>query len=170
MHNVSVMVGPSGFLGVHRKIHLPGEEKLYFTAGRDTTVLDTEIGRITLLVCYDLWFPEVSRIAALQGAQIIVDIANWPKFDTDTWFALGPGVAASNILWFVQVNRIGGEGHWPGFGGGQIIHPSGRVIASGGDSEGVIYGDIDTKEVGRRRMMTPVLFDRRPELYKSLID
>jgi predicted amidohydrolase len=170
MYNVSVMVGPGGFLGVHRKIHLPGGEKLYFKPGNEIAVFDTRLGRIALLVCYDFWFPEVSRIAALKGAQIIVDSANWPAFDTYTWFALGPGVAVSNVLWFAQVNRVGGESYWPGFGGSQIVDPSGRVIAKGADVEGVTYGEIDMAEVERRRMITPVWFDRRPDLYKPIID
>ncbi len=169
MHNVSVMVGPEGFLGVHRKMHLPGGEKLYFAPGNDVAVFETELGRIALLVCYDFWFPEVSRIAALKGAQIVVDSANWPRFDTDTWFALGPGIAASNALWLAQVNRIGGEDYWPGFGGGQIVAPSGKVIARGADEESIVYGDIDTAEVDRRRMHTPVLLDRRPELYGPIV-
>jgi predicted amidohydrolase len=169
MHNVSVMVGPKGFLGHHRKVHLPGGEKLYFTPGDEIKVFDTEIGRIALLVCYDFWFPESSRIAGLKGAQIIVDSANWPAFDVDPWFALGPGIAASNMLWLVQVNRVGGEPYWPGFGGSQLVNPSGKVMTKGTDKEGIFYGDIDTGEVMQRRTVPPVWFDRRPEIYDPLV-
>ncbi|HUJ69519.1 MAG TPA: carbon-nitrogen hydrolase family protein [Syntrophorhabdales bacterium] len=168
MHNAAVMVGPRGFLCRHRKIHLPGEEKLYFAAGNDVEVFETDLGKITLLVCYDLWFPETARIAGLKGAQIIVDCANWPSFDTDPWFAMGPGIAASNILWFVQVNRVGGEPSWPGFGGSQIVSPSGRVVARGTDDESIVYGEIDTAEIMKRRGETPVWFDRRPDLYGAI--
>jgi predicted amidohydrolase len=170
MYNAAVMAGPSGFLRRHRKIHLPGEEKLYFAAGDDIGVFETDIGRIALLVCYDLWFPESARIAGLKGAQIIVASANWPSFDTDPWFALGPGIAASNVIWFIQVNRVGGEPSWPGFGGSQLVDPSGRVIAKGADGESIAYGDIDTREIMRRRGMTPVWFDRRPDLYGAIVD
>ena len=90
MHNVAVLAGPKGFLAHHRKVHLPGVEKLYFTPGDEIKVFDTELGRISLLVCYDFWFPETSRIAGLKGAQIIVDTANWPAFDVEPWFAMGP--------------------------------------------------------------------------------
>jgi predicted amidohydrolase len=168
MHNVAVLAGPKGLLTHHRKVHLPGEEKLYFTPGDDIKVFETGLGRIALLVCYDFWFPESSRIAGLKGAQIIVDAANWPSFDVDTWFAMGPGIAASNVLWFVQVNRVGGEASWPGFGGSQVIDPSGRVVARGTDEEGIFYADIDLSEVDRRRALTPVWFDRRPGLYESI--
>ena len=168
MHNAAVMVGPNGFLRRHRKIHLPGEEKLYFTAGDDVEVFETDIGRIAMLVCYDLWFPESARIAGLKGAQIIVDCANWPSFDTDPWFALGPGIAASNVIWFVQVNRVGGEPSWPGFGGSQIVSPSGRVVAKGADDESIVYGEIDVAEVFKRRGETPVWFDQKPDLYSAI--
>jgi predicted amidohydrolase len=168
MYNASVMTGPSGFIASHRKVHLPGDEKLYFRPGSEVSVFDTQLGRISLLVCYDFWFPETPRIAALEGAQIIIDSANWPAFDTDTWFALGPGVAASNVLWLIQVNRVGGEDHWPGFGGSQIIAPSGKVAVRAADAEGITYGAIDVNQVSERRMMTPVLRDRRPALYRTL--
>jgi len=167
MHNVSVLVGPDGYIGRHRKIHLPGGEKLYFRPGDEVEVYDTGLGKIALLVCYDFWFPETSRIAALKGAEIVVDSANWPAFDTDVWYALGPGNAASNVLWLVQVNRLGGEDYWPGFGGSQIVDPSGKVTARGTDEQTIVYGEIDTALVVARRMVTPVLFDRRPELYEA---
>ena len=169
MYNVAVMVGPKGVIGLHRKVHLPGNEKLYFIPGNEIGVFETDLGRIALLVCYDFWFPESSRVAALGGAQIIVDIANWPSFDVDSWLALGPGNAISNLLWFVQVNRVGGESHWPGFGGSQLANPSGKVVSRGAlDKEGIFYGDIDTREVMTRRSST-YWFDRRPEVYEKII-
>ena len=165
MHNVSVMVGPDRSVAVHRKTHLPGDERLYFQPGNTVSVFDTALGKVSLLVCYDFWFPEVSRIAGLRGAQIIIDSANWPAFDTETWYALGPGVAASNVVWLIQVNRVGGEDHWPGFGGSQVVAPSGKVVVRGDGAEGITYGTIDPAAVSERRMLTPVWFDRRPELY-----
>ena len=89
-------------------------------------------------------------------------------FDTDPWFALGPGIAASNVIWFVQVNRVGGEPSWPGFGGSQIVSPSGRVVAKGADDESIVYGEIDVAEVFKRRGETPVWFDRRPDVYSAI--
>jgi predicted amidohydrolase len=165
MYNVAVMVGPNAFLRRHRKVHLPGEEKRYFAPGDEVEVFETGLGRIALLVCYDFWFPESARIAGLKGAQIVVDCANWPSFDVDPWFALGPGAAASNVVWFIQVNRVGGEPWWPGFGGSQIVSPSGRVITKGTDQEAIFYGVVDPAEVMRRRALTPVWSDRRPDAY-----
>jgi predicted amidohydrolase len=168
MYNVAVMVGPKGFFGHHRKVHLPGNEKLYFTAGSEVKVFDTELGRIALLVCYDFWFPELPRIAGLKGAQIIVDCANWPVFGADTWSALGPGVAASNKLWFIQVNRVGGEPYWPGHGDSQLINPSGKVMTRGTNKEGIFYGNIDMGEILKGKWGT-YWSDRRPEVYEPLV-
>jgi predicted amidohydrolase len=72
------------------------------------------------------------------------------------------------LLWFVQVNRVGGESHWPGFGGSQLANPSGKVLSRGAlDKEGIFYGDIDTREVMTRRSST-YWFDRRPEVYEKI--
>jgi len=169
MHNVAVLLGPRGLIGYHRKVHPPLGEKLYWQAGDEFKVFDTELGRIGLLVCYDLWFPESSRIEGLKGAQIIIDVANWPAFDVDSWAALGPGIAISNMVWFIGVNRVGGEDFWPGHGASMIVNPSGKVISNGTDKEGIFYGDIDLAEVTSRRSFPPVWFDRRPELYELII-
>ena len=169
MYNVAVMVGPGGVIACHRKVHLPGGEKLYFVPGSEIRVFATDLGRIALLVCYDFWFPESARIAGLKGAQVIVDCANWPSFDVDPWFAMGPGTAASNALWFVQVNRVGGEEYWPGFGGSQISGPGGRVVTRATDQEGIFYGEMDVAETTQRRMTTPIWFDRRPEVYEEIV-
>jgi predicted amidohydrolase len=169
MYNVAVLFGPKGFIGIHRKSHLPVVEKNYWLPGNEIEVFDTQLGRISLFVCYEFWFPETVRVAGLKGAQIIIDIANWPAFDTDPWFALGPGVAAANMAWFIGVNRVGGEDYWPGMGGSMIVNPSGKIITRGSDKEGIFYGYVDLTEIMKRRSFPPVWFDRRPELYESIL-
>jgi N-carbamoylputrescine amidase len=169
IYNSAAIVGPKGFIAGYRKVHLPLGEKNYFHPGNEIKVFDTNLGRIGLLVCYDFWFPESSRIAALKGAQIIIDVANWPVFDTDPWFALGPGIAASNKLWFVGVNRVGGEEFWPGFGGSQVVGPSGKVVLRANDKEGVSYATIDLDELTMQRAFPPIYMDRRVDLYEPLL-
>ena len=169
MYNVAVLLGPNGLIGNHRKSHLPVVEKNYWLPGNEIEVFDTQLGRISLFVCYEFWFPEVIRVAGLKGAQIIIDIANWPVFDTDPWFAMGPGIAAANMAWFIGVNRVGGEDYWPGMGGSMIVNPSGKVVTKGTDKECIFYGDVDITEVMKRRSFPPVWFDRRPELYESIL-
>lgn len=87
LFNTGVLVGPDGFIGKYRKAHLWNLEKLWFTPGDlGFPVFDTPIGRIGLLICWDIWFPEVPRILAQQGADIICSLNNWvwtppPLFD-----------------------------------------------------------------------------------------
>lgn len=169
LHNSAAIVGPDGFVAGYRKTHLPLGEKCYFHPGNEIKVFDTSLGRIALLVCYDFWFPEASRVAALKGAQIIVDVTNWPAFDTDPWFALGPGIAASNKLWFIGVNRVGGEEFWPGFGGSQVVGPSGKVVMKANDKEGISYVTIDLNELTMQRAFPPIYSDRRIDLYEDLL-
>lgn len=169
LYNTAAIVGPDGFIANYRKTHLPLGEKNYFHYGNEIKVFDTKVGRIALLVCYDFWFPESSRLAALKGAQIIVDVANWPVFDTDPWFALGPGVAASNKVWFVGVNRVGGEEFWPGFGGSLVVAPSGKVVLKANDKEGISYATIDLEELTMARAFPPIYTDRRIDLYEPLM-
>ena len=170
MYNSAAIVGPDGFIASYRKNHLPLGEKNFFHPGNEIKVLDTPVGRIAPLVCYDFWFPESSRVAALKGAQIIIDIANWPVFDTDPWFALGPGVAASNKVWFIGVNRVGGEEFWPGFGGSLVVGPGGKVVVKGDDKEGISYGTVDLDEMTMQRAFPPIFTDRRIDLYEPLVE
>ena len=87
MARAAVLVGPGGFIGKYRKAHLWNREKLWFTPGNlGFPVFDTPIGRIGLLICWDIWFPEVPRLLSLQGADIICSLNNWvwtppPLFD-----------------------------------------------------------------------------------------
>jgi len=169
MYNTAAIVGPKGLIDRHRKIHLPLGEKCYFMPGDQVKVFDTEYGRLSLLVCYDNWFPEIHRIAGLKGANIIIDVTNWPAFDMDAWFALGTGIAASRELYFIGVNRVGGEDYWPGVGGSIIANPSGKILTKGENKEGIVYGEIDMSEIAKRRSFPPVWFDHRADLYESLL-
>ena len=169
MYNTAAIVGPKGLIDCHRKVHLPLGEKTFFLPGDEIKVFRTELGRISLFVCYDLWFPEIHRIAGLKGANIMIDVTNWPEFDMDAWFALGSGLAASQMVWYMGVNRVAGENYWPGAGGSILVNPSGKILAKGENKEGIVYGDIDMTEVMKRRTLPPTWFDRRPDLYESLL-
>ena len=82
VYNTSVLVGPDGFIGKYRKMYLPThsvfEEKRYFRPGYQVAVFDTALGKIGLCICYDLFFPEVTRLIRLEGAQLIVAISASP--------------------------------------------------------------------------------------------
>src|SRR3989337_4511836 len=83
LHNTAVLVGPEGFIGKYQKMHLPThsvfEEKRYFRPGYQTPVFETAIGNIGMIICYDIYFPEVTRLLSLKGANIIVCISASPS-------------------------------------------------------------------------------------------
>ena len=83
LHNTAVLVGPKGIIGKYRKVHLPThtvfEEKRYYRPGQAAPVFDTRFGPIGLTICYDLYFPELTRLLALQGAQLIIAISASPS-------------------------------------------------------------------------------------------
>ncbi len=83
VHNTSVLIGPKGIIGKYRKVYLPThtvfEERRYYKPGHDAPVFDTPIGRIGLTICYDLYFPELTRLLALAGAEMIICISASPS-------------------------------------------------------------------------------------------
>jgi predicted amidohydrolase len=84
LFNTSVLIGPNGYIGKYRKLHLWFEEKLFFEPGDiGMPLFKLPFGRLAMMVCYDMWFPEMARIYSLMGADIITIPTNWPKVDTE---------------------------------------------------------------------------------------
>lgn len=114
-HNVAVLVGPEGYVGKYRKVHLPLCERLYHYPGTgDYPVFDTKIGKIGLEVCYDKCFPEVARSMALKGAQIILGPTCWPNIsgtlddpDHKVHVTFSQARAMENMVFFVDANHSG---------------------------------------------------------------
>ena len=96
MYNTAVLISPNGQLeDIHRKVHIPGEEKHYFFPGDKIEVFKTSVGKVGLMICYDLWFPEICRIQALKGAEIFCAPFN-------TSFIASP----PNMLEFIPATRV----------------------------------------------------------------
>ncbi len=173
LHNSAVLVGPSGeVLGVQRKLHLPGAERHYFGVGDEIVVTDTAIGRIAMAICYDLYFPEVARVSALKGAEILVGPANiphrpsWPERLT----SLARVRAYENMHHVVIVNRVGAN-HGVTFGGESVAaSPPGIVAASLPTTTAVETTTLTAETLTRERLRRPVFADRRPGLYGSLTE
>jgi N-carbamoylputrescine amidase len=129
LFDTAVLVGPDGFVGKYRKTHLWNEEKLFFTPGNlGFPVFDTKIGRIGLLVCWDIWFPETARIVSQLGADIICIPTGWvwtppPLYDeSGTCMAayLTMTAAHANNVFIATADRIGTE-RGAGFMGNSLI-------------------------------------------------
>lgn len=149
---------PVGYYG-EDKFYAPGEALQSFHCNRFT---------ISPFICYDLRFPEVFRIAAFQGANLIVVIANWPAVRIDHWEILLRARAIENQAFVVGVNRCGKDPNLEYPGRSLILDPQGRSIAEADDSECIISGELDIDVLTEWRNHFPALEDARLEFLPSI--
>ncbi len=145
-------------LEIRPKIHPFGPEKEYFDGGDFISPVSTTRGQIGLQLCYDLRFPEVARSLALQGADFLVTVAQFPASRRAHWRTLCLARAIENQLPHVACNFAEG-------GGSMIIDAWGDVLSEAGFGEVVILGEIDLVGRDRIRREMPCFMDRRPEIY-----
>ena len=180
IYNSAVLCGPEGLVGVYRKTHLPflGVDKLAALGPDPYRVYETGIGRIGMLICYDLRFPEPARCLALAGADIIAVPTNWPQgADTAPDF-VAPTRAVENRVFVVAINRAGAERGATFIGKSQIVDPAGRRLALAETTgETVISATFDPTLARQKRLIiNPGVFeidtvgDRRPELYHRIVE
>jgi predicted amidohydrolase len=132
LYNSAVMVGPDGeLLGVYNKVHLRGEERMAFREGYRVPIIEThEIGKVGLMLGWDLAFPEVARCMTLEGAELLCILSNWETAYMDEWKTYVRARAYENALFVAAANRVG-EDVTMSFGGeSMIVGPRGRVYAS----------------------------------------
>jgi predicted amidohydrolase len=173
IHNSAVLVGPEGLIGKYRKMYLPThsvfEEKRYFRPGYETAVFDTEVGRIGLVICYDLFFPEVTRLTRLEGAQLIVCISASPAVRRMFFEVLTVARAIENTAFLAYVNLVGIEDGLQFWGGSRLIGPSGRVFVKAKyDEEDMVIGTVNYADIRQVETFVPTLRDLRPELFDKL--
>ena len=176
--NASVVVDESGLRGWYAKAHLFGDEPKFFQPGNSTPlILDTSIGRIATMVCYDIEFPEWSRLAMLKGAQLIALPTNWPKLgdvlnSPPLEVVKSQANASMNKVVVAAADRVGVERGQEWFGASHITDFDGnlKVIAKP-DFTGPIQNLIAEVELPtdtRIAISNDVKRDRRPELYEGL--
>jgi predicted amidohydrolase len=173
IHNTAVLVGPDGYIGKYRKMYLPThsvfEEKRYFRPGYDATVLDTEIGKIGLIICYDIFFPEVTRLTRLKGAQLIVCISASPAVRRTYFETLTTARALENTAFLAFVNLVGIEDGLQFWGGSRLIGPQGKILSKAMyDEEDLVIGRINYADIRPIEAFVPALRDLRPELFDKL--
>ncbi len=173
LYNTAVLVGPDGYIGKYRKLHLPThsvfEEKRYFRLGYQTPIFQTRIGSIGIMICYDIFFPEVSRVLRLQGAKFIICISASPATRRAFFETLTMARAIENTCYIAYVNLVGLENGLQFWGGSRLIGPNGRLIFKlKYDEEDFSCGSIDFDDITQVEAFVPTLRDLRPELYNSL--
>jgi len=165
--NEAVCIAPSGRrIACYDKLHLfsPGGESRHYTAGATITVFRWGEQKVAIFICYDLRFPEVFRMAAQHGANVLVVIANWPGKRHSHWTALLRARAIENQAYTIGVNRCGSDPHFDYHGGSMIVNPWGETIIEAGRDEALISAELDLTAVNRVRRDFAVLKDIRTRL------
>lgn len=173
LHNTAVLISPKGFLGKYQKMYLPThsvfEEKRYFRGGYQTPVFDTSIGKLGLIICYDVFFPEITRLLRLKGAQLVICISASPSVRRGFFEVLTTARALENTMFLAYVNLVGIEDGLQFWGGSRMIAPSGKILAQARyDEEDMVVTQIDYSDMDRVEVFVPMLRDLRPELFDSL--
>ena len=173
LYNTAVLLGPDGFIGKYRKMHLPThsvfEEKRYFRLGYEAPVFETEIGKVGLTICYDMFFPEISRLLRLKGSQLIICISASPAVRSRFFEVFTAARALENTVFLAYVNLVGVENGLQFWGGSRTIAPDGSILAKAKyDEEDLVIGTIDYADLERAEAFVPTLRDLRPELFNFL--
>ncbi|WBA56037.1 hydrolase [Providencia sp. 21OH12SH02B-Prov] len=156
--------------GVFRKVHAFGIEKQWFSCGSDYPVFETPIGKIGIMICYDMGFPEVARILTLNGAELLIAPSAWCIQDRDMWDINTACRALENGTHLLAVNRWGHEGDLHLFGGSKILGPRGQLLNEARcDSEALLIGEVNFLVQAHTRLNIPYLRDRKPQSYQALV-
>ena len=190
-HNTAVVFDADGSIaGRYRKMHIPDDpgfyEKFYFTPGDlGFNPIDTSVGRLGVLVCWDQWYPEGARLMALAGAELLLypTAIGWDPSDAqdeknrqrDAWVLSHRGHAVANGLPVLSCNRVGHEqspldaagiDFW---GNSHVLGPQGEFIAEAGTDPTILLAEVDMQRSEHVRRIWPFLRDRRIDAYQDLL-
>ena len=182
-HNSAVVIGPQGHLATYRKLHLFNDEKSWFEPGAELAVVDLPFGRIGIVICFDLWFPEAARALALAGAEVIAVPTNWvASFRRQVYDAAGyclgdivaMATAAQNGVVMACADRVGVERDVQFLGCSIIVGPEGWPLQgpAGPEEEVLLVAEVDLDDVAVARRRTPrnhLIDDRRPDSYNAVV-
>ena len=191
-HNTAVVLEKDGTIaGKYRKMHIPDDpayyEKFYFTPGDlGFEPIDTSVGRLGVLVCWDQWYPEAARLMAMRGAEMLIypTAIGWESSDTDdekarqlnAWIISQRAHAVANGLPVISVNRVGHEPDSSGqtngilfWGNSFVVGPQGEFLAQAGNEQPEnIVVEVDMERSENVRRWWPFLRDRRIDAYEGL--
>ena len=190
-HNTTAVLDADGaYLGKYRKMHIPDDpgyyEKFYFTPGDASPedpgykIFETKFAKIGVLICWDQWYPEASRITALMGAEVLFypTAIGWDTNETDpninreqysAWQTIQRSHAVANGVYVVSVNRVGREVDQQFWGGSFVANPFGSLLyLASHDQEEVHVQEIDLDKTEYYRSTWPYLRDRRIDSYQPI--
>jgi len=192
-HNTAVVFETDGSIaGKYRKMHIPDDpgfyEKFYFTPGdMGFEPIETSVGKLGVLICWDQWYPEAARIMTLRGADILIyptaigwfdaDSSDEKSRQLDSWVTIQRSHAIANAIPLISCNRVGFESDGSGvmaginfWGNSFICGAQGEILATAdSQNETILYADIDSNRTKETRDIWPFLRDRRIEAYDCLL-
>jgi len=183
VYNSTVVVTPQGLAGVYRKSHVAafpynnGEsievsmERCFYSPGKELPVFDTPAGRIGVHICYDMSFPEVARVQALKGADILINTSGSAGGFEEYWDHLTFARAVENLTWYAVCSVVGVQRGTVLFGGSRVVDPGGNVVAHAKhNAEDYIVADVDLDRARTVRSTSHTLSIRQPALYSPIAD
>jgi len=191
-HNTAVVFDKDGSLaGKYRKMHIPDDpgfyEKFYFTPGDlGFEPIETSLGKLGVLVCWDQWYPEAARLMTLKGAEMLIyptaigwfdeDSKKEKKRQLESWMTIQRSHAIANGVPVVVCNRVGFEEDASGvmegirfWGNSFVCDPQGVIIARAGKQATILYAEIELERTKEVRDIWPFLRDRRIDAYNDLL-
>lgn len=172
VENTAFLIDDEGvILGHYSKTHPVGDEQKYLRRGTQYPVFDTKLGKMGVVICYDVCFPETTRLLALAGAEVVLVPAAWrASYYFKEWWDINLSCRAlDNLTYVAAINRCGPSGEEIFAGKSQLCSPLGEVMDTCGVSEeAILYGTIDLARVEKERDFNTVLIDRHPEDYRPL--
>jgi len=173
LYNASVLVAPDGRTWVHRKIYLanfgPFEEQVWFGRGDELVLADTKVGKVGLLVCYEMFFPEMAKALALQGMEVLAAISAAPHTSRRFFDLVLPARAVENAIYVLYANLVGTELNQVFSGGTQAWGPRGEALGRARDhAEGVVAVDVDLRAIDVARQFRPTVRDTRPDWFEAV--
>jgi len=191
-HNTAVVFEKDGSVaGKYRKMHIPDDpgfyEKFYFTPGDlGFEPIETSVGKLGVLICWDQWYPEAARLMTLKGAELLIyptaigwfneDSEKEKKRQLESWMTIQRSHAIANGLPVLSCNRVGFEKDSSGvmegihfWGNSFVCDPQGHLLAQAGEEEMIVYATIDEERTKEVRDIWPFLRDRRIDAYGDVL-
>ncbi len=173
VYNSCLLASGIGRLFRYDKMYLPTfgpfEERVFFAEGKDVVVAEGKHAKAGLMICYDMFFPELSKLESLLGAQLLVNISAAPTTSRPFFRRVMPGRAVENAIYVAYCNMVGVHGSLV-FGGGSVLYgPRGEEIARGRDlEEDIVEGEVDLSDLDVARRFRPTVRDTRVEILDEI--
>ncbi|MBE0524751.1 MAG: carbon-nitrogen hydrolase family protein [Methanosarcinales archaeon] len=167
-YNTTYMIHEGKVIGSYRRVVIHPMEKSFVQKGKVFPVFDIDDVSIGLLICFEIAFPELTRIIALKGASIIFVPSSTPEEADYIWEKRLVSRAIDNQLFIVGVNRCGGVGNEEFIGKSMVVSPCGELLHKCGNSEEIISVEIDLDEVTRERGREPTFSEFEIDVYDNM--